>query len=189
MLERLVGLPRVRVLAVDDAPLRVHVETRLVDLERCRECDTQARVKDRDRVPLTDLPCFGRRAILVWHKRRWRCPAPSCPTSSWTEIAPAIAASRLRLTDRAGRWVTYQIDCHGRTVAAVAQDSAATAILRMAPERFRGPWWEVRADSGCDRRFRAVHCQICRPRRCPLAVVRDLIAPLCQQAVVRGVFI
>jgi transposase len=72
MLERLVGLPRVRVLAVDDASLRVHVETRLVDLERCPECDTQARVKDRDRVPLTDLPCFGRQAILVWHKRRWR---------------------------------------------------------------------------------------------------------------------
>lgn len=34
-LERLVGLPRVRVLAVDDGPLRVHVETRLDGVEQC----------------------------------------------------------------------------------------------------------------------------------------------------------
>ena len=82
----------------------------------------RGRIKDRDRVALTDLPCFGRRAILVWHKRRWRCPERSCPVGSWTEIVPAIAASRLRLTDRAGRWVTFQVGCHGRTVAEVAAD-------------------------------------------------------------------
>ena len=122
MLERLVGLPRVRVLAVEDGPLRVHVETRLEGVERCPACDTPARVKDRDRVPLTDLPCFGRRAVLVWHKRRWRCPGWSCPTGSWTETDPAIASSRLKLTDRAGRWVTFQVGCHGRTVAEVASD-------------------------------------------------------------------
>jgi transposase len=125
MLERLVGLPRVRVLAVDDGPLRVHVETRLAGVERCSTCETPARVKDRDRVPLTDLPCFGRRAALVWHKRCWRCPVSSCPATSWTETAPAIAASRLKLTDRAGRWVTYQVGCHGRTVAEVADDLGA----------------------------------------------------------------
>jgi hypothetical protein len=117
MLERLVGLPRVRVLAVDDDPLRVHVETKIDVIEQCRSCGATARVKDRDRVALTDLPCFGRPAVLVWHKRRWRCPERECPTGSWTERAPAIAASRLKLTDRAGRWVTYQVGCHGRTVA------------------------------------------------------------------------
>ena len=122
MLERLVGLPRVRVLAVDDDPLRVHVETRLEAVERCSACETPARVKDRDRVPLTDLPCFGRRAVLVWHKRRWRCPQPSCPNGSWTETVPAIAPPRLKLTDRAGRWVTFQVGCYGRTVAEVAAD-------------------------------------------------------------------
>lgn len=125
MLERLVGLPRVRVLAVDDDPLRVHIETRIDTVELCPTCGTVARVKDRDQVALTDLPCFGRRAILVWHKRRWRCPEPSCPVGSWTETVPAIAASRLKLTDRAGRWVTYQIGCHGRTVAEVADDLGA----------------------------------------------------------------
>jgi transposase len=125
MLERLVGLPRVRVLAVDDDPLRVHVETRLETPERCPACGTSGRVKDRDRVPLTDLPCFGRRATLVWHKRRWRCPEPSCPTITWTETCGAIATSRLKLTDRAGRWVTFQVGCHGRTVAEVATDLGA----------------------------------------------------------------
>ena len=72
ILERLVGLPRVRVLAVEEAPLRVHVETRIDVIEQCPACGTPARVKDRDRVALTDLPCFGRQAKLVWHKRRWR---------------------------------------------------------------------------------------------------------------------
>ena len=119
---RLVGLPRVRVLAVEEAPLRVHVETRIDVIERCPACGTPARVKDRDRVALTDLPCFGRRAKLVWHKRRWRCPQQSCPTGSWTETAPPIAASRLKLTDRAGRWVTFQVGCHGRTIAEVTAD-------------------------------------------------------------------
>jgi len=122
MLERLVGLPRVRVLAVENDPLRVHVETRLEGVEQCASCGTPARVKDRDRVPLTDLPCFGRRAVLVWHKRRWHCPERSCPKGSWTETSAAIAPSRLKLTDRAGRWVTFQVGCHGRTVSEVAQD-------------------------------------------------------------------
>jgi transposase len=125
MLERLVGLPCVRVLAVDDDPLRVHVETKLDGVEQCSGCQAAATIKDRDQVALIDLPSFGRRAILVWHKRRWRCPQPSCPTGSWTETAPAIAAPRLKLTDRAGRWVTYQVGCHGRTVAEVASDLGA----------------------------------------------------------------
>lgn len=47
-------------------------------------------------------PCFGRRARLLWRKRRWRCPRPSCATASLTETDPTIAAPRLRLTDRAG---------------------------------------------------------------------------------------
>jgi transposase len=126
MLERLVGLPRVRVLAVDDDPLQVHVETRLEEEEeQCAACGTRARIKDRARVVLTDLPCFGRQARLVWHKRRWRCPQASCAVGSWTETAPAIAPPRLKLTDRAGRWVTYQVGFHGRAVAEVAADLGA----------------------------------------------------------------
>ncbi|MCL1594863.1 MAG: transposase [Actinomycetia bacterium] len=35
---------------------------------------------------------------------------------------PRIAAARLGLTDRAGRWVAFQVGKHGRTVNEVAQD-------------------------------------------------------------------
>src|SRR5207249_605118 len=63
---------------------------------------------------------FGRRARLIWRKHRWSCPASSCPTGSWTGEHPAIAAPRLGMTDRAGRWVTEQVGRHGRTVNEIA---------------------------------------------------------------------
>lgn len=72
--------------------------------------------KDRAAVELVDLACFGRRTRLVWRKRRWACPNPLCSTGSFTEAAPAIAAARLVMTDRAGRWVTEQVGRWGRTV-------------------------------------------------------------------------
>jgi transposase len=119
----LVGLPDVTVLGVideADRPLQVHVET-TVDTIGCGACGTRARVKDRRPVALVDLPAFGRAAVLVWHKRRWRCPDPDCEVGSWTEHAPAIAAARARVTDRAGRWVTSQVGRDGRSVAEVAR--------------------------------------------------------------------
>ena len=120
----LVGLPDVNVLAVDDqagAPLRVHVETVEV-VTGCAGCGTRAWVKDRPEVALTDLPAFGRPAVLVWHKRRWSCPDVDCDTKTWTEQAPRVAAVRAGMTDRAGRWVTAQVGREGRTVAEVARE-------------------------------------------------------------------
>lgn len=76
-------------------------------------------VKDRDTVELTDLPCFGTPAVLVWRKVRWGC-VRGC--GSFTEHAPGIAAPRLRITDRAGRWATVQVGRHGRSVTDVASD-------------------------------------------------------------------
>ena len=100
----------------------VHIETLLEQPERCVDCESIARVKDRDRVRLVDLPSFGRRARLVWRTRRGRCPDDGCPAGIWTEQAPAIAAARLGMTDRAGRWATFQVGAHGRAVAEVARD-------------------------------------------------------------------
>jgi transposase len=122
--ELLVGLPAVNVLGVDDqldAPIRVHVETRATR-SSCSSCAGAAMIKDRPSVELVDLPCFGRPTRLVWRKRRWSCPDPSCRKGSWTEEVPAIAASRLVMTDRAGRWVTEQVGRHGRTVNEVASE-------------------------------------------------------------------
>ena len=125
MCELLVGLPDVNVLGVDedgpDEPLRIHVETRGSRLG-CPGCGGGVRIKDRPTVVLVDLPCFGRPTRLVWRKHRWVCVEGSCPTVSWTEQDPRIASPRLALTDRAGRWVTYQVGKCGRTVNEVATE-------------------------------------------------------------------
>lgn len=122
MCELLVGLPDVNVLAVDDrpgGPLGVHVETR-GRRPCCDVCGGTVLAKDRATVELVDLPAFGRAVRLMWRKRRWTCPQSSCPVGTFTETAPAIGATRLVMTDRAGRWVTEQVGRWGRTVNEVA---------------------------------------------------------------------
>ena len=79
-------------------------------------------MKDRPAVALVDLPAFGRPAVLVWRKRRWRCPEPACEVGTWTESDSRIAPVRAAMTDRAGRWVTVQVGREGRTVAEVARE-------------------------------------------------------------------
>src|SRR5207244_8755685 len=106
-----VGLPAVVVLGVDDeydGPLRVYIES-CDPRPSCPVCAGAVVIKDRPSVELVDLPCFGRPARLVWRKRRWSCPDAACATGSWTEEVRAIAAPRLVMTDRAGRWVTEQV--------------------------------------------------------------------------------
>ena len=71
---------------------------------------------------LVDLPVFGRPARLVWRKHRWSCPDAACPLGSFTATDVRIAAPRLALTDRAGRWVTAQVGRSGRTVNEVAME-------------------------------------------------------------------
>jgi len=108
------------VLGVElNIPVRVHVET-VGERPGCGECGATARVKDRPIVELADLSCFGRPTRSVWHKRRWCCPDDACAKRSWTEDVPGIAAARLKLTDRAGRWVTAQVGRCGRTVNELA---------------------------------------------------------------------
>ena len=119
----LVGLPDVRVLAVDDQPgepIVVHVE-QAGPRPWCHSCGGRSEVKDRDEVVFADLPCFGRPARLCWHKFRLRCPDPDCEMGSWTWDDPGVAASRQVMTDRAGRWATEQVGRLGRTVNEVAK--------------------------------------------------------------------
>jgi hypothetical protein len=119
----LVGLPDIGVVGIEDQPgqpLRVHVET-TDEVVGCAGCGTRAWVKERPAVALVDLPAFGRPAVLVWRKRRWRCPEPACVVGTWTEFDPRIAPARAAMTDRAGRWVTVQVGREGRTVAEVAR--------------------------------------------------------------------
>jgi transposase len=118
MCEVLVGLPDVRILGVHGKAgdvLRIYIES---SSERpgCANCGVLAQMKDRSAVELVDLPCFARATRLIWHKCRWKCPEPSCPTGSWTEEDARIAAPRMVLTDRAARWVTLQVGYYARSI-------------------------------------------------------------------------
>jgi len=122
MCELLVDLPDVSVIGIDKVPgqpIRVHVETP-AGRPGCPVCGVFARSKDRDVVELVDLPSYGRPRRLVWHKRRWCCADPDCTMKSFTEEEPRIAASRMAMTDRAGRWVTEQVGRRARSVNEIA---------------------------------------------------------------------
>ena len=89
MLELLIGLPNVKVLSVDrvDGMLEIHLES-AEPVRFCPLCGATGVVKDRPVSMYADLPFGGQRAVLVWHKYRWSCPAGD---GSWTEERTDIA--------------------------------------------------------------------------------------------------
>jgi hypothetical protein len=99
----------------------VHVE-QAADRLWCHRCGGRSRVKDRERVVLADLPCFGRPSRLCWHKVRLGCPDSDCEMGSWTWEDPRIAHPRQVMCDRAGRRATVQVGRLGRSVAEVARE-------------------------------------------------------------------
>lgn len=123
MCELLVGLPDVNVVGVGDWPLflRIAITTR-AERPACPGCDGAVWLHDRIEVVLVDLPCFGRQTRLVWSKQRWRCPSVTCAVVTFVEVDDRIAAERAGITDRAGRWATFQVGHHGRAVSEVAKD-------------------------------------------------------------------
>jgi transposase len=124
MCELLVGLADMDILGVDVGDtglLRSHGRSRL-DQAWCAGCGCRGRIKDRARVELVDLPCFGRPTRFVWHKVRWWCPEPACEAGSWTTIDERVAPPRAVLTVRAARWATRQVGKSGRSVAEVAAE-------------------------------------------------------------------
>ena len=125
--ELLVGLPEVNVLEVVEplvGRLEITVESRVAP-PACPGCGERAWVKDRPVVELVDLTCFGRPVTLRWRKHRWCCGRRWCRVTSWTHEDHRIAAPRLSVTDRAGRWATVQVGRRGRAVSEVAADLGA----------------------------------------------------------------
>jgi transposase len=125
--ELLIGLPSVNVLEVTEplvGRLKITVES-IVTPPACGGCGQRAWVKDRPVVELVDLTCFGRPVTLRWRKHSWCCPRPWCRVGSWTHEDPRIAAPRLSVTDRAGRWATIQVGRRGRAVSDVAAELGA----------------------------------------------------------------
>ena len=119
------GLGDVEVLGVVDeqaGPLRIHVRCR-ASRPPCSGCGGSLWSNGERRVVLVDLPALGRPAVLVWHKRRWRCGKVSCEAGYVSERAQRIAPARALLTCRAARWATRQAG-RGRPPAYPAPRSA-----------------------------------------------------------------
>ncbi len=128
--ETLLGLDGFRVLEVTETPdeVAIMVET-TADLVRCPRCGVRAFTKERRRVDIRDLPCFGRPARLIWMKRRWQCLDLDCEQRTWTEGSPHVSV-RAVLTLRAGAEATRQVGELALPVAVVAKELGVS-------------WWTV----------------------------------------------
>ena len=118
----LVGMDGFRLLVAGmvDGELHQLVET-TATVVGCPACGTRALSKGRRRVRVRDLPAGGRRVVVVWCKRLWRCPDPDCPVATWTEQTEAIAP-RASMTERARAEACRQVGEQNRSVACVARD-------------------------------------------------------------------
>jgi hypothetical protein len=68
---------------------------------------------------LRDLPVADRAAVVMWHKRVWRCHEPLCERAMWTERRDEAARLRFSLTDPARPEICRQV-ARGRSVADLA---------------------------------------------------------------------
>ncbi len=109
--EVLVGLRGFQVRDVSEVEGEVHIDVELVRSEApCPGCGTfSGSVKQRPSpVRIKDAPSFGRRVVVWWWKRRFRCREPWCPRRSFTETSEEIlprARTSERLRDLAWKWV------------------------------------------------------------------------------------
>jgi hypothetical protein len=117
----LVDLPDIVVLRAtrEGEMLPVNVETGATSTGS-PDCGVLAQVKERVVVKYCDLLVYGVSSTLFWHKRRWQCAERDCPKKTWTEEDRRIAAPRMAITDRAGRWATRAVGESGRSVNGVA---------------------------------------------------------------------
>jgi zinc-finger of transposase IS204/IS1001/IS1096/IS1165/Helix-turn-helix domain of transposase family ISL3 len=117
----LVGMPElvVRAAVEEGGEVWVLVETPAA-VTACAGCGCRAVSKGRRRSRVRDLEVAGRPVVLVWDKRRWRCPDPDCDVGSWTERISSIAP-RAVLSERARYEVFRRIGEEARSVAEVAK--------------------------------------------------------------------
>jgi transposase len=116
----LVGMPGFVVGAgeVVDGELWLGVET-TADLVGCAGCGTRAVGHGRYKTLVRDLPISGRPTVLVWSKRRWRCPELACDVSTWSETSAEIG-SRAVMTERARRRLADMVNVDGDSIASAA---------------------------------------------------------------------
>lgn len=121
-------MPEFVVLAAveDDGEVWLAVETKMARTG-CPSCGVGRETTVRD------LPVAGRPTVLVWRKRRWSCPEPSCDTKTWSESSDDITP-RVVLTHRARKEICRLVGEEARSVAEVARafgvswDTAMAAV-------------------------------------------------------------
>ena len=149
----LLGLPGLHVVGVqrDDAGLRVEVESVRPEVMGYPACGVIAHAHSRQRVELIDAPCFTAPVRLWWRKRRWLCPEPMCPVTSFMEQDPDIARPRALLTARATSWAIGQMRRENASVQGMARQLGCT---------WRTLWRAVKpileAAAGDEKRFAGV---------------------------------
>jgi transposase len=134
----LVGMDGFRLLAAAEVDGELHqlVET-TATVVGCPGCGTRARSKGRRKVRVRDLPAGGRRVVVVWWKRIWRCPDDDCEVRTWTEQAEAIGG-RASMTERARAEACRQVGEQNRSVACVAREYGVGWSTIMAAVRDHG---------------------------------------------------
>lgn len=119
----LVGLAGfvVGVQALVEGERWLYVET-TADVVGCRICGVRAVGHGRQRCLVRDLPIAATPTVLVWAKRRWRCPEAACEVGTWTETTDAIGP-RASLTERARERLARMVNIDGDSIAAAAAES------------------------------------------------------------------
>ena len=125
----------------------------------CRACGVVAHAHGRVKVDRVDAPAMGHPVRVRWRARRWVCPEPACPVSSFVEQDQDVAAPQGKLTVRACRWaigqlrtehasvngIRGQLGCGWRTVwdgnrpMLQAADGEAHTVRQVVPSRRANP--------------------------------------------------
>ncbi len=128
----MLGLPGFVLLAVSDLgdEIEYAIETSET-VTGCPTCGVLARLHDRRRSDVRDLPAAGRAVTLVWIKRVWRCMERDCARRTWTEISEHIRP-RASLSERARREACRRVGEDGDTVARVAAQYGTSWATIMA---------------------------------------------------------
>ncbi len=90
----------------------------------CPECGTWAVGHGRRRVAVRDLPIAGRRVVLCWSKRIWRCADGDCEARTWSETSAHIRP-RAVLTERARAEICRRV---GEDIDSVAEAARAFRV-------------------------------------------------------------
>ncbi len=109
-----------------DAGLRTEAESRPTAVMGCPANGATAHAPGRQRIELVDAPCFTTPVRLWWRKRRWVCPEPMCPVTSFMEQDPDVARCRAMLTSRAPRWEIGQMRRKNASVQGLARQLGCT---------------------------------------------------------------